>query len=418
MKKIIIGILRFLARIKFWRTRPRIIGITGSYGKTTMKEVIACVLKSRWKTLKNEKSLNTDIGMCLAILEQSSGFSSPILWLAIIIKSAWNAFFSAPYDYWVLEYGIDKPGDMASLLKIARPDIAVITSIAPVHHAEGQLQNLDETAQEKGGLAYAVDTEGLVILNRKNEYIRRIGESVHARTQWYNSKVNFTEKVEQHKMGIQMVIVHNGEKIALYMPVVGEYHAECAHVALLIAEECKIPIIDLQAALITFNPPPGRMSLIEGINGAMIIDSSYNASPETVHQALAILKKYPAERRIAIIGSMNELGREYEAAHRAVATSCGSWLDVLVTVGAGGKIIADACLKQPDKPAIIVSFDKALDAAEYIIMKMYPHAGDVLLFKGSQNQVRLEKAVKKLMANPENASLLLCRQESAWNAKE
>lgn len=418
MKKIITAILKALAQHKIRRVAPTIIGVTGSYGKTTMKEVIAGVLEQKYRVLKSEKSLNTDIGMCLAILEQPSGFSSPLTWGRILLKGALNALFAKKADFFVLEYGVDKPGDMEALLRIAHPDVAVITAIAPAHQAEGQFSSIDEIAKEKGRIAQAVQEKGLVILNHANEHIRHISASVKAKVSWYNDPKNLHATATQRRQGIDAKIFIHAKPYDFFMPVIGTFHADCIQVAVLIAHRFDISPQLVRVALTNFVPPPGRMSLLEGAHGETIIDSSYNASPETMKNALEILKKMPAQRRIAVLGSMNELGSKSEAAHRELARHCGDWIDALITVGESAKTIADECLKQRSKPSNIASFESAYEANEYLLKPKRLREGDVLLIKGSQNKIRLERTVKALMAHPEKARTLLCRQEPEWLAKK
>lgn len=414
MKKLITFILRLLAHYKVKRTRPKIIGITGSYGKTTMKEILAEVLGHRFRVLKNEKSLNTDIGMCLAILEQPSGFSVPIKWIKILIAACVNAFFSKPYEFFVLEYGVDKPGDMDALLAIAKPDIAVITAIAQVHQAAGQFRSLEEVATEKSKLALAVSQNGLVILNHSYKELERTGKAVQTHVEDYNDTHTCAVDLSQKEKGIEFNVLFKGKKHHVRMPVIGTYHTDCALVSLIIGTQLGLDESLIIRALHDITLPPGRMSLIAGVHGATLIDSSYNASPDTVNNALSLLKEFPASRRIAVLGTMNELGNFFEKGHEKVVPSCGEWLDVLIGVGEGGEFIAKHALKQSQKPTIIRHFTTAIEAAEYLKKELTLREGDVILFKGSQNNVRLERAVKILMAHPEEADRLLCRQEIEW----
>ena len=166
------------------------------------------------------------------------------------------------------------------------------------------------------------------------------------------------------------------------------------------------------SALQNFRLPPGRMSAIEGKNGALLLDGTYNASPETVSQALILLKDFPGKRKIAVLGNMNELGDFTIEAHKQLAHPVGDWLDMLVTVGEYGAQTAFECLKRGFPKARIKVLSDALDAAEFLAPLL--QKGDIVLLKGSQNNVRLERAVKILMKNPRDAEKLLCRQEPEW----
>ncbi len=418
MKKVIILVLKALAQYKIRRIHPTIIGVTGSYGKTTMKDVIAAVLSKKYRVLKSEKSLNTDIGMCLAILEQQSGFTSFGMWVRILIKGFFNALFSRSVDFFVLEYGVDSRGDMHRLISIARPDVAIVTAVAAAHQADGQFKTIHEITHEKGELARAVKEKGLVILNHENEYVREIGATVKAPISWYNDKKNIYATALQSRKGITAKLFIKNKPYDFFMPVIGKFHADCVQVAVLIAHRFGVSPRMVTDALQDFVPPPGRMSLIEGVNGSTLIDSTYNASPETVKNALHILKEFRAKRRIAVLGSMNELGAESGKAHRDIAHTCESWLDILITVGENAKTIAEECLKQASKPAKMASFATAAEASAFVLKNLRLNDGDVVLVKGSQNKIRLERFVKETMAHPEQAPKLLCRQEPMWLAKK
>lgn len=424
MKRLITAVLKVLARIKLKRTEPIIIGVTGSYGKTTMKEVIATVMAKKYRVLKSEKSLNTDIGMCLAILEQHSGFSNPVKWIVIVGRAIANALFGEKAQCWVLEYGVDTPGDMDRLLAIARPTVAIVTTIAPVHLAKGQFESLRDIAQEKIKLARAVKhhhEHALVILNQANNELQKVAalrgaHAIKAPITWYNSTEINATTVEQTEQGIRGVAHYNGVSYSFSMPVVGEFHSDCALVATILSDHFAIPLTEVKSALATFIPAPGRMSLIAGIGGSTIIDSTYNASPETVSNAVKILKSFPAKRRIAVLGTMNELGDASVESHNEVAHELTGDIDVFVGVGEGGSQMAKACLSKSQKPSIIETFQTAAQAAEYVA-SLDLEKGDVILLKGSQNKVRLERAVKALMAHPQDAPKLLCRQEKEWEKK-
>ena len=131
-------------RFKLKRTRPKIIGVTGSFGKTSTKEAIYEVLKTRWNVYRSPKSLNTETGLLLSILEQPSGFSSPLKWIKILAGAFLNALLGKAYDFLVLEYGADKPGDIQYLISVVKPDISILTHISSVHQAEGQFKNEEE----------------------------------------------------------------------------------------------------------------------------------------------------------------------------------------------------------------------------------------------------------------------------------
>ncbi|MFA6520970.1 MAG: Mur ligase family protein [Candidatus Gracilibacteria bacterium] len=179
--------LEKLVAIKLKRIKPTVIGVTGSFGKTSTKEAIYEVLKSRWNVYRNPKSLNTEIGLLLAILEQPSGFSSPFKWAKILAKSVLNARFGKKYDFMVLEYGADKPGDIKHLAKLVKPNISVITKISRVHQAEGQFKSEEEVFEEKKQLAECLDKDGIAILNAEDDFLQKLHGKLLAKTFWFSS---------------------------------------------------------------------------------------------------------------------------------------------------------------------------------------------------------------------------------------
>lgn len=161
-----------------------------------------------------------------------------------------------------------------------------------------------------------------------------------------------------------------------------------------------------------FTLPPGRFSVIPGKNGSTLIDSSYNASPVTMKAALQTLKGLPAKRKICVLGNMNELGVQAIRAHRDLADTIRETCDVLFTVGDLMKETANTVLKK-GFPESNVKILNTSEEAGLEVSKILQE-GDVVLFKGSQNKVRLEASVKMCMKNPEDAKKLLVRQEGEW----
>lgn len=408
--------LAILVKIKLKRTHPTIIGITGSFGKTTTKEAVYHVLRTKWKAYRNPKSLNTEIGLLLAVLEQPSGFSSPLKWGAILIRAIGNAFWSAHYDFLVLEYGADKPGDIQHLVKTVPPDIGIITHIAEVHQGNGQFENIEAVFEEKKHLVTCLKHHGIAILNLDDELLASLQGTLRARTYWFSHKKKADIRAEalEEDAGTFSATIHmNTQKIAATFNIPGSFHISAVLPALLCGTLQGVSIQEGVAALQRLALPPGRLSVIQGKNGATLIDSSYNASPQTVQQAITFLKNFPGKRRIAVLGNMNELGRYTENAHREIGAKLADWLDLLITVGDSARFIAAEALKKGFPKSRIRTLQTAEEAA-IALSKLPLQKGDIVLFKGSQNKVRLERAVKKLMAHPEEANKLLCRQELPW----
>lgn len=421
LKNVVQIFLEILVKIKLHRTHPKIIGITGSFGKTSTKEAIYEVLKTKWNVARSLKSLNTEIGLLLGVLEQPSGFRSPLKWLKIIVRGMVNTFIGKKYDFLILEYGADKPGDIEHLIHVVKPNISIITHIAPLHQAEGQFCSTDEVFWEKAKLVKCLRKNEVAILNAADDYLIKLNKHIEAKIFWFSEKTprysiqnNIEATDVKHTAGTLSVTIRMGsQKIPASFPVIGAHHINIFLPALICGLLHGISLEEGVKALQSFKLPPGRMSLIQGKNGAILLDSTYNASPETMAAALDVLRNFPGKRKIAVLGNMNELGDFSEKMHRTIGNRIGTWLDELITVGDQVIFIIDDALKNGFPATKIKTLQTAEQAGEFLLAKKIGK-DDVILFKGSQNNIRLERAVKMLMAHPEEAGKVLCRQGEEW----
>lgn len=419
-RKIILKNLEVLARIKLKRMRAKIIGITGAVGKTSCKEVVWAVLAKKYKVLKNEKSFNSEFGLPLTILHQKSGFSSPVQWLKILIKSFFRTFFvKDEYDFIVLEMGVDKPGDMDFLTKIAPPNIAFITAIKPVHMAAGQFSTLEEIFNEKKKIFDSLKEKGTALITLDDKYVSMMAGTLECKkciTYGVSEKAKVRAgDVAQTEKGLTFSVHYQNKEYRFKTTLFGEYQLSVLMPAIILGLINKVPILDIQDAIANFKLPPGRMSLIKGMNNTLILDSSYNASPEAVMESLKVLDFFGRKRnkrRVFVFGNMNELGQNSREQHEDVGRKIPAHADVLITVGEDVKFAADQALKGGLSADNIKPLDSAMEAADYY--KTIGQEGDIILVKGSQNNVRLEIFVKEVMANPGEAKEKLVRQSKNW----
>ena len=409
VKKYVLNMLVFLARVRLKRLRPYTIGITGSVGKTSAKEAIYTVLKDHYRVIKSEKSYNTDFGLPLAILEQESGFSSPIKWIKAILGAIYNAFIGGKHmQMLVIEMGVDKPGDMDDLLKIVKPQEAVMTNIKPVHLGEGQFKNLEEIFAEKRKLVDSLPEKGVAILNADDPYVSSLIGKIKCKTLTYGLSEQADLKVLEvgsSLEGLNFKLSYKGQEAEVDIPLLGKFQVYVLLPAIAVALTQGLDLHSAVEDIKKFALPPGRMNLIPGIHDTVIIDSSYNASPESMKEALEVLK-HGSGRKIAVLGNMNELGHLAEIKHREVGRYADGSADVLVTVGEFAKFIGE------ESQIESYHFSDAMEAAEFLRKNL--QKGDTILVKGSQNKVRLERLVKELMVNRDKASQLLVRQSHEW----
>lgn len=419
-KALIQGFLSSLAKIWIWRKDPKIVGITGSCGKTSIKEAVYTVLKSKFRVKKSEGSYNTEFGMPLAILGLKSGYSSPLLWIKIISQAIYRAFFDPEkVDILILEMGVDKPHDMDALLKLATPHVAVFANVKPVHLAEGQFKDLDEIFHEKSKIVRNLPSPAAAILNIDDLRVKRLVNEVKCNVFTYSAVHNHASFpasfVETTEEGLEFDVSHSGEKVHVKLPVLGEHHVYVFLPAFACGILSGMTISEIASAISNFDLPPGRMNVIAGMNDSMLIDSSYNASPDATVLALEILKKVGknAGRKIAVLGNMNELGAYTEREHRRVGKKASECCDLLIAVGEYTKALCDEARVNGFPDEKIFWFENVFAAISYLRDNV--QRGDVILVKGSQNKVRLEILVKELMRDKERASELLVRQGKEWD---
>ncbi|MFH1284789.1 MAG: Mur ligase family protein [Candidatus Peregrinibacteria bacterium] len=420
LKKFVLFLLKIMARARMRRYKGTVIAVTGSVGKTSTKDAIFTILNSKFKVKRSEKSMNSEFGVMLSVLDIESGYSSLAKWSVLLIKGFYNCFFRDHSDVMLLELGVDKPRDMDFLLSVVKPDISVMTSIAPVHMAEGQFENMDQIFEEKRKMVDALKEGGIAILNTDNPYLSnlaRLRGKKGTMTFGKNEDADYrAEEISQSIDGIDFVLRRKDESVEVRSKVLGEHQVYVLIPALVCAEIMGIDMPSAIAAISRFSLPPGRMNVISGMNDAVILDSSYNSSPEALKAALNILKVVGEDRhKVAVLGNMNELGKKSRVLHEMIGEIVPDCADVLLTIGADAKLIAGKAEENGMKKENVHSFKSADEAAEFFKSKIKKN--DVILVKGSQNNVRLEIFVKKIMRNPEEAPSLLVRQEKAWQAK-
>jgi UDP-N-acetylmuramyl pentapeptide synthase len=387
-----------------------IIGITGSVGKTTAKEATAKILSTRFETLASAKSLNSDFGVPLTLLEEESGFSNPLKWLGILFRAEWRGFAKLPHEKIVLELGVDAPGDFPKLLKIIEPQVGVFLNTAPVHLEN--FKNVEEIAAEKGLLISNLPAPGVAILNADDEFSSKA--QTHAKKIFFGTSEKADLRafsIQEDLGGISAKIKWRNETAELRAPVIGRQNLPSLLAAITVGIIEGIGLKKCVEALKHFRLPPGRLNLLEGINGSRIIDGSYNSNPTSLEAALETLGKLKAGRKIAVLGQMNELGKNSEKFHRKAAKKAAEVADIVVAVFGEAKFFATAA-RAAKKPAEF--FSKAGLAGEWL--KKEIKTGDLILVKGSQNDVRLEKTIAKILQNPADKKLL-CRQEEAWKKR-
>lgn len=426
-EKLIIPLLRFYCKVALTRTKPFIIAITGSIGKTTTKEAIGKVLVEAFtenNVLVPSKSYNTEIGVPLTVLGLNvpKNVNSIFGWLYIIIVGFFRGVIAPKkFKYAVLEMGADKPGDIGFLTEFIKPNISVVTAVAPVHLEE--FKTIEAVATEKFKLVEALNKEGIAILNGDDPFVWQMGKEINAKVIYFGEKAqnDFVLKNTESNLenGLSFTAISEKNELLVKIPSLYPPHfAQSAMPAIVIAKILGINEEVVKKSLVLLKPAPGRFSKLDGLNQSIILDDSYNASPKSVLAGLNYIKNLKNDNELVLVlGNMNELGENAKKYHQEVGEfifkNFSSKNTRLITVGENARdYIAGTVLGKGFSRKNVNSFMSAKDAG--IFLKRNLKRKSLIYFKGSQNGVRLELAVKEVLKEPERAGELLCRQGPEW----
>ncbi len=436
MKKAVEKILKIITKAIIRKHKPDVIGITGSVGKTSTRDAIFCTLSSEFQARRSEKNYNNEIGLPLAVIGMQSPGKSVFGWLRVMIQGILIIMQSKDSfpKILILEMGADKPGDIAYLLDITKCDIGVITKIGESHlEAFGSLEKIKS---EKSLLVKELKEGGWAVLNADDPAQASLARDFEGNLLTYgilesadvkaleivfSFEHDYEEEPGKSRIsklaGISFKLKYKGSVVPVFLPEVIGYPVIYSALA---AAACGIikgmNLIQISQALLGFTPPKGRMNLIDGVKGTLIIDDTYNSSPQSSAEAIGIFDKIPKNNnslKYAIFGDMLELGSYTVAGHEKVGRKAAqSDIDILVAVGEKARHIMHGASKSGMKQDRMFHFDDNIEAAKFVQERM--RENDLLLIKGSQG-ARMEKAVKELMAEPVRAEELLVRQSKEWS---
>lgn len=429
MKTILQTILAFLARRTLAKYHPKIIAITGSVGKTSTKEAIFTVLKKKYRVRKSEGNFNTEIGLSLTILGAQNQGRNIFGWLTVLVRVLRDLLKERNYPaILILEYGIQKPRDMDVLTSIARPDIVVLTAIGEIPVHVEYFSSPASLVAEKLKLARAVKENGTIILNADDSCLMTALQSLQSRNMTFgfnleadlcitNLQLRFGKDASLGDVpdGMTYKLEYAGNTVPIRLHhIFGIPQASAATGAAAVGLLLGMNLVEIADALAEYSSVPGRGRLIPGIKHSFILDDTYNASPESMRAAIDTLKNLPGGRKIAVLGDMLEIGAYTEEAHRLIGELAAGCVDLLFTVGARAKFIADEALERGLLQERIFRFDDSRSAGHALDPLI--REGDLILVKGSQS-MRMEHVVVEVMAHPEQSSKLLVRQDSYWRKK-
>jgi UDP-N-acetylmuramoyl-tripeptide--D-alanyl-D-alanine ligase len=357
-----------------WRAQSeaRVIGITGSVGKSTTKELIADVLSRRYKTVRSPGNLNNEIGLPLSLLRLTDA-----------------------HERAVLEMGFYIPGEIALLCDIAKPQIGVVTNVSQVHLERAG--SMDAIVRGKGELVEALPPtpEGVAILNYDDPLVREMAGRTQARVFYYGISPEadlWASDVEGLGLeGLRCVVHHGEDAIHCRVPLLGRHSV---HTILRAASVGIVEGLSWSEIIGGLQDTHSQLRLVavQTTSGALLLDDTYNAAPTSVIAALNLLDDLDG-RKIAVLGDMLELGEFEERGHRMVGARAAQVVDLLITVGERAKWIATEARTARLGESQVVVLETSDDVIEYLGDKV--GEGDVVLVKGSRG-MRLDQIVTAL----------------------
>jgi len=360
----------------FYRKRFNIpvVGITGSVGKTSTKDMIAAVLSQQYRVLKTEGNFNNEIGLPLTIFN-----------------------LDKTHECAVIEMGMSGFGEISRLSKISQPDIAVITNIGLSHIEKlGSRQNILKAKME---ILEGLSKNGVVILNVDDQLLSGMRNLLPYKTIFYGLEDDTDYQAFDVKtageQGTYFRIEINNKTYEVHIPVPGIHNVHNALAAIAVGIELKVPVEKIIKGIGEFTPGKMRLNILN-FNGIKIINDAYNASPQSMEAALGVLKDITGTRRIAVLGDMLEMGSWADKAHKDVGKfAFESGVDVLISVGENGRNIAKGALESGMNPENVHHCENNAEIVK--LLEGFITSGDVVLVKGSRG-MKMEEIVERLTA--------------------
>ncbi len=354
-----------------------LIGVTGSAGKTTTKEIVAHVLATRHHVLKSQGNLNNHFGMPLQLLK-----------------------LDPQHDIAVIEMGMSHAGEITALADLAKPDCGVVTLVAPVHLE--YFDSIAAIARAKYELIQALPSDGIAVLNADDPLVAQFGRNFGGKVVTFGlrqpANVSARNIAAMHPMGSAFDAVWNGETARANLPLLGEHSIYNALAGIAVGLQYGVTLQQAADSLASLSAGDKRGQVLN-FSGATIINDCYNSNPKALDSMVRSLAQLPAQRRIVVAGEMLELGPEGPAMHR----DCGRHLgDAKIDLVLGVRGLARFIVEGANETKVPGDFvNSPADAVEWLQRNIRP--GDAVLFKASRG-VRLERALEGWMGDAAKGS--------------
>ena len=393
---------------------PITIAVAGSIGKTGTKTAIATVLSEHLRVQWQNGNYNDIVSVPLVFFGQKMpALYNPIGWLRVFIASEFYIQTRYPYQAVVVELGTDRRGDLDLFKQCLEADYGVLTAIAPEHMEN--FKDIDAVADEEltiGDIAKTifVSTEATDAM-----YIKRLRDPF---TYGCSANDDCSARVGALTSSLQrslaLTFADDGSTQNFKVPLIGKQGLPAVSAAVSLARKLELTEEEILRGVGKLQPLSGRMNPLTGRKGSLLIDDTYNSSPEAAIAALQTLYEIKSSHKVAILGQMNELGHHSKKLHQQVGDFCDpTQLDLVLTIGEdANKHLAKAAQKQGCE---VVKCPTPYHAADILLPLI--HKDTVVFAKGSQNGVYAEEAIKLLLDNPKDVKKLV-RQSRSWLKKK
>lgn len=418
MKKLIQKIFCLLARLCILRHKPLVVGVTGSFGKTTARHVISEILRRANRDVWTpEGNYNGEWWLAFSVLQIRSEWRNILSWIRMFFGALGTIMGSRYPSILVLEYGVDHIGEMDIQINIVEPDILLFTRLSPSH-------------VERFGTVELYYAEKEKILRRKHKKTYAIGNADDAHQAdfscqtWYGTDADTSDFVMsdilEHPDGIEFDAMLADEKYHIVSPILGDHHAGVLAGAFLAAQQVGISPLEIISYMRHIHLPHARWNILKWINESLVIDGTYNGGFEPIIAGVEMLVRLAQKdnrKTIALIGDMRELGalealRHQDLWHKLQTLA----IDHYIFVGAVCMEIIQPMVTEPWRERTFFTLDSRV-AGEYIRSIISDDVDKYLLFaKGSQNTIYLEEALKYFIFPEEY--LKLARQDTLYTHKK
>lgn len=391
----------------------KLVCVAGSVGKTSTKLAIATILSQQYRVRMHEGNHNTELSAPLAIMgvPYPSDPKSIFAWRKVFKEAKKRIAEPAEVDIIIQELGADRPGDIQSFGRYLQPDVGVVTAVTPEHMEH--FGTIEKVAEEELSLA---NFSKIAIINRYDIDGRFAQLLTNPNTDTYG-----TTDVAEYSYVSEEYTLENGhsgyfmapefaEGLRANLHVVGEHNIRPIAGAVAVAARFGMAPEAIIAGAEMVRPAPGRMNILRGVKGSTLVDDTYNSSPAAVEAAIQTVSSLASPQKIALLGSMNELGAMSASEHQRIGKLCTpSVFDWVVTIGDdAANYLAPAAL---ENGCLVRSFGDAISAGTFVNSKL--EQGAVVLAKGSEGGIFVEEALKILLHSTTDTKQLV-RQEPAW----